>query len=367
MIRRSRWRQEDVQMFRIDVLPAEFGDALWIEYGNRRKPRRILIDCGTEAVYRDALRTRIEALKPSDRHFELFVVTHVDIDHIGGALEFLADAPRLGVRFTDVWFNGYRHLQPRSNPRGALQGEELTSLILAQQLRWNGMFGGGAIVVPDGGALPSARLAGGMKLTLLSPTPRQLLNLEPEWEKTCRAAGLIPGQGRRRFGRRLRTMLARAVDSIESLANARFTSDTARPNGSSIALLAEYDGRRIVLGADAHAPVLLSSLRRLSGGAPLKVDAFKLPHHGSRNNTSIDLVRAVNCRHWIVSTNGKLFRHPDREAISRVALYGGTDNIIHFNYLTRFNEMWKARLLARRYRFTANYPASAEDGLGIDL
>lgn len=353
-------------MFRIDVLPAEFGDALWIEYGNRRKPKRILIDCGTEAVYRDTLRARIEALKPTDRHFELFVVTHVDIDHIGGAVKLLGDVGRLGVTFGDVWFNGYRQLQQAGGARGALQGEDLTALIQSQHLSWNGVFGGSAIVVPDNGALPGVTLAGGMKLTLLSPTPKQLSNLLPEWEKSCKAAGLIPGSGRRRFGRRLRALVSRAAETIETLANRRFVSDSARPNGSSIALLAEYHGRRILLAADAYAPVLVNSLRRLAGDRPLRVDAFKLPHHGSRNNTSIDLVRAVDCRHWIVSTNGKLFRHPDREAISRIALFGGPDKVIHFNYLTRFNEEWKARLLARRYGFKAMYPPD-QPGLAIDL
>lgn len=352
-------------VLRIEVLPAEFGDSLWIEYGAARRPRRILVDCGTQAVYRDALRGRIEALAPRDRHFELFVVTHVDVDHIGGAVDLLAESRQLGVTFGDIWFNGYRHLA--AGRRGALQGEDLTAHIEGMALPWNASFAGAAVVVPDQGALPGVELAGGMRLTVLSPTPAQLARLLPEWEKACRAAGLVPGAGRRRLRHRVRALLSRAMESIDALADRRFVSDSARPNGSSIALLAEYRGRRVVLAADALAPVLLTSLQRLAGRDPLRVDAFKLPHHGSRNNTNIELVRAVVCPHWIVSTNGKLFQHPDRECIARVAKYGSRGKTIHFNYLTRFNEMWKARLLARRFDFTARYPAAGEQGIALDL
>ena len=61
-------------MFRIDLLPAEFGDAIWMEYGIPTVPHRILIDCGTSAVF-PTVRQRILDLPTGDRHFELFVVT----------------------------------------------------------------------------------------------------------------------------------------------------------------------------------------------------------------------------------------------------------------------------------------------------
>ena len=40
-------------MFTIDMLPANEGDALWVEYGAGDGPiRRILIDCGRKTAYR---------------------------------------------------------------------------------------------------------------------------------------------------------------------------------------------------------------------------------------------------------------------------------------------------------------------------
>ena len=66
--------------------------------------RRILIDGGSPATY-PRLKKRIKALSPADRHFDLFVVTHIDSDHIGGAVK-LMDNALAGLSFGDVWLNG---------------------------------------------------------------------------------------------------------------------------------------------------------------------------------------------------------------------------------------------------------------------
>ncbi len=357
-------------MFRIDVLPAEYGDALWIEYGPAAGIRRVLIDCGTKMVFEQALRPKIEALDPKDRHFELFVVSHVDLDHIGGAIDLLDAAPTLGLTFGDVWFNGHRQIEAASTLLGPLQGEDLTARLLSQRLPWNVAFDGGPVMVADDGPLPEVTLEGGLRLTLLSPDARRLAAMRGEWVKACAAAGIVPGEGRppkQRAGRRRGTMLG--APPVDQWAQARFTSDRAKPNGSSIAMLVEYDGARLLLAADAFAPLLSASLARLPGAAdgPLALEAFKLSHHGSRNNTSIELVRAVRCRNWIVSSNGKMFEHPDREAIARVVTHGGPQAVLLFNYRSEFNELWADAALAERWHYRAVFPERDGQGLSIAL
>ena len=56
------------------------------------------------------LKARILKVPPSERRIDLFLMSHIDSDHIGGALPFLADVDVLGVRFDDPWFNGRKHL-----------------------------------------------------------------------------------------------------------------------------------------------------------------------------------------------------------------------------------------------------------------
>jgi beta-lactamase superfamily II metal-dependent hydrolase len=372
-------------MFRIHLLPAEFGDAIWIEYGPAADRHRILIDCGTSSVY-PTLRKRILDLPEDDRRFELFVVTHVDVDHIGGAIDLLKEREQLGVSFGEIWFNGYVHLTPggvMSGPDdedilGPLQGEELTQLVVANGAnRWNAVVKGGALVVPESGpvrAFPA--LPGGMKLTLLSPTQRQLDRLKPVWEAACRKAGIVPGGATAQDSSRLDEVEEAEEEEdilgepdVGQLAGSRFKPDSARPNGTSIALLAEYAGRRVLLAADAYAPVLIDSLSRLPSNRsdPLALDGVKMSHHGSRGNTSVELVRAVKCSNWLVSTNGKQFKHPDREAIARVIRHAGGGVKLHFNYRTDFNDMWAASGLRRRHGYETRYPSNAGAGIVVDV
>src|ERR1700687_5538080 len=157
------------------MLPAGYGDCLWIEYGeDQTRPHRVLIDGGTPASF-GALSARLKRLPEKSRQFELFVITHIDSDHIGGALPLLDRRAELSVQFDDVWFNGYIHIQPGfDDVLGPVQGEKLTKHIVDQKLAWNAAFKNRGVVVSDRGALPTKVLPGGLKLTLLSPTWQEL-------------------------------------------------------------------------------------------------------------------------------------------------------------------------------------------------
>lgn len=56
-------------MFRIELLPAAHGDAIWVKYGDPARPRRIVIDGGPASSYEQGLFRR---LKKGD-HIDLFV------------------------------------------------------------------------------------------------------------------------------------------------------------------------------------------------------------------------------------------------------------------------------------------------------
>jgi phosphoribosyl 1,2-cyclic phosphodiesterase len=70
----------------IEVLPAGFGDCLLVSCAVGRDTWRLLTDTGPDETY-PALRTRLLTIPPDGeghRHIDLFVVTHIDQDHIGG-------------------------------------------------------------------------------------------------------------------------------------------------------------------------------------------------------------------------------------------------------------------------------------------
>jgi len=362
-------------MLRIEMLPAAHGDCLWIEYGDPNKPSRVLVDGGTAPTY-TPLRDKIAKLPPDERHFDLFIITHVDADHIEGSVRLLGD-DNLGVKYDDVWFNGWKHLPSAAADRlGPVQGEMLSALIQKAKHPWNHAFEEGAAVVPNEGPLPSFELAGGLKVTLLSPTPAQLAKLAPKWKKAVEEAGLSPGVAKKALAQLAKTkklqpdVLGGLPVNVETLAKEAFGADTAEPNGSSIGVLVEFDGKRILLGADAFAPVLAASVQRLiddRGLERLPLSALKLPHHGSKANINPDLLKMLKCNRYLFSTNGAIFNHPDAEGVARVIKYGGKKIELLFNYRTEFNEVWDNDKLKDKYGYKATYAEGAKTGLAVEL
>jgi len=348
----------------IEMLPADHGDCLLVAYGDMQAPRRVLIDGGTTATF-SRLRKLIEALPLEQRHFELLIVTHIDSDHIDGVLPLLREREKLGVSFNDIWFNGWRHLvRTKSEFMGPRQGDMLGNFLsMHPELPWNKKFSGATVVVPDGGALPTHELNGGLKLTLLSPTRKELDALETTWIEASFRQGRIPGEAP--------PILGHQPSRLRQIANNPFIRDHAAANGSSIAVLLEYQGKRCLLTGDAFADTLLASINRLPDTqGRLKVDAFKLPHHASKANVKDALIQAVQCSRYLISTDGGRFNHPDDEAIVRV-LSNADDTVeLYFNYESSTTRKWKLSKLpsdmhVKQYR--AYYPSSEEGGLRIEL
>ena len=352
--------------FDIELLPARNGDCLWLTYGEADDEHHVMIDCGSVEVEQIA-RERIMSVP----RVELFVLTHIDADHISGAVPLFAD-DEVGRRIDDVWFNGWDQL------RGFLsvaQGEAFSELLGRpdRPFHWNRIEpGGGAVppIVTDGVTHPEVDLAGGLKLTVLSPTPAGLRRLATNWRTAL--AELNPSKAV--LGHRPRPL---PPDDPAALDLAKLdadgpTKDSSIPNLSSIALLAEFGGRAILLTGDAHADVLASSIRALQeargrGGQRLHLDACKLSHHGSANATTKELLDTIECARYLVSTDGSIFYHPDRAAVARVILHGGEHPTLHFNYRTDLDGFWGDGELQARYGYATVYPDGADEASGLTV
>jgi beta-lactamase superfamily II metal-dependent hydrolase len=355
-------------MFNVHMLDAGHGDCLWVEYGNPRAPKRILIDAGTARTYTKSLLPRIEAVVAAEGKcvFELFVITHIDDDHIGGSLRLLDEVDPAVVKFKEIWFNGYYHLsnQPPAD-LGAMQAEKLTELIRRGRWPWNRKYGRLAAMVPRDGKLKTYQFAG-MKLTLLSPTFEKLQKLRDSWEEVILEAGLVPGKAFQQAD----TVLPGGFlgDDVEVMAAMPFKQDATPANGASIAFLAEFEGVRVLFGADAHPSVLVESARRPPfRGAPVPVKAFKLPHHGSAKNVSTPMLEAFPADHYLVSTDGARFKHPNDPAIARVVLAAqGRQVTLHFNCETEFNRDWGERGRKEDFGYETRF-GQPDEGLVVEL
>jgi len=357
-------------MINIELIQAAQGDCIWIEYGDDQDSlHRILIDGGTSDTYK-RLKKRIKKLKPNERHFDLLVITHIDADHIAGILKLL-EKDNLSITFSDIWFNGYKHLG-KTNIRGVKQGELLSDYLEQPHLNWNKAFKGKAVCVDKRKKFKPIKLPGGMKLTLFSPTEQALTNLKPHWFKEAKKAGLL-ADSRLAYVKDLDTrprkskLLSRAMlPDVDALSKVSFEPDTSLTNGSSIAFLSEYDNKKMLFTGDAYATVLLDSIQRyLPGCEPLYLDLFKIPHHGSDGNISKKLLERIRCSTYLISTSGAYHEHPDEIAIARIIKYGGHKPDIYFNYLSKYNKIWDNTALQEKYKYDAHYPTDKQTSIKI--
>ena len=369
-------------MFKITMLPAGWGDCLWIEYGPAGAPtKRILIDGGIGSTYKE-LKTRIELLGQNDRHFELLIVTHIDADHIEGAVKLLGSISSLGVSFGDVWFNGFKHLPADEAPDhelGGAQGEFLSALIQSRGLPWNKWLKGEGVRADDTDGPRVIDFGDGMKLTILLPTRQALRNLRSEWKEAVKEAGLNGATLEEVLKKLSKRTALRPVDDlvlgtkpidVSKMADSVFVADASKPNGSSITVLAEFEEKRILLTGDAHAHPLQSAIAKLAASTPngrLKLNAMKMPHHGSSGNISIPVLKLLDCSHYLFSSNGKKHHHPDPETVARVIRYGGKNPSLHFNYRSPESEIWEKLHKTTNTPFEPFYPKEGETGLTLPL
>jgi hypothetical protein len=313
-----------------------------------------------------------------DRRIELVVMTHVDTDHVEGLVRLFANNP-LPVKVQDVWFNGWRHMEKANGLLGANQGEFLSALLSRrlQPTQWNGAFQKEAVVVKDAEPLPEVQLEGGMKLTLLSPTPMSLNkmrdawkadigpgmkpgDLESAWKKLSTRKAYLPGQG-----------LLGSTPELDALLEKQFKIDQAVANGSAIAFLAELEDKSCLFLADAHHRVITSSLKRLlnqRGQTRLKVSAVKVAHHGSAGNISDELISLIESPRFLFSTNGAIFKHPDKEAVERIIARSVCQPpTLYFNYLSPTTEPWKDADLQRQLNYRAEFNSNGDKPFTIEL
>lgn len=353
--------------FNVEMFPAHEGDCLLVAYGESGgKTHRVLIDGGRGIRAYKALKARFETLPAEERTLDLLVNTHVDADHIEGVLRLVEDESA-DIAYEDIWFNGFDHLtKPAAGSNiesfGAKQGERFTKAILERDLPWNKAFQKQSVVVPDAGDLPVKTLLGGMTITLLSPNWGGLSDLKRDWIKECKKAGVIPGIAARREeleGEESFGALNKA--KVRELAESPYDGDNSAANASSIAFVAEFGEKSVLFAGDAHVETLLPNLARLS--APASFDALKVSHHGSKGTVSRDLLAAIHCQTFLISTNGSRHNHPHAEAIARIVTSTDAPKKLICNYNSDEMITWDQRALRTEFKYEVLLPEQQEDGM----
>ena len=368
-----------MSVFRLTMIPANEGDCLILSYGaSETALRHVLIDGGTTGSWK-RLKPALAAIGARGEEIELMVLSHIDGDHIDGLLK-LAQDPALPLAPKAVWHNGFRQIEPflpaTGGPGllGVPNAEKFSVALAARGWALNTRFGGSAITVEK---QASAFAFAGLTLTLLSPGRDKLEAMAIEWKKKLGGAalgpagevplpeagampgsmpGLMPG---------LLPLAMRpfpAVLDVEALCGPS-KHDEAEANGASIALIAEFDGKRVLLGADAHPDQIATTLAANAGeDGRCRFDLVKLPHHGSQANVTREVIELLDCRRFAFSTSGSKFGHPDPEAIARILKFGNAGTkTFWFNYASDRTTPWDDPALKAQWDYACVFPPPGAD------
>ena len=290
------------------------GDAISIRFlGNDAKYHNILIDGGTEFgdLYTNALKRKLQEIVDKEEIIDLWIITHIDDDHIGGILRFIKDEQireQVDLTKTKFWFNysnfDYDTGLKDNNLISVSQGIRLRDF-LAQHSKIEDAITSKCSQIDFWGA----------KISILSPDNKKFNELVKKREnkkikiRERKSIGLTSSQSND-YERKL-----------EDFDLSKFKEDSSDENGVSIAFLFEHKGKKILFLSDSHPSVIVKSLIKLgySKGKKIVVDYMQIAHHGSKRNTNDKLLQMIDCENFIISADGyNKHNLPNKETLARI-------------------------------------------------
>lgn len=379
--------------FSLEALQAFHGDSLLLHAGSDDEPVLVLIDGGPSRTWETSLQPRLAQLRAERAgadgalRIDLAMVSHIDSDHVAGMVDLAGalvteqqDSKPLSYDVRTLWHNSFDDvlgndaeelraaaLDVLARPVDDAAADEIRAAGLAvvasvaegrelrdqaRTLGWevNAPFDG-PVMLPAGG--PRTITLGTLRLTVICPHQKQLDRLHAAWDR----------------------WLAEHPKAVAGAVPATVSRDTSPYNLSSIVVLAECDGRRMLLTGDARDDHILSGLdaAAVAREGRTHVDILKLPHHGSIRNMTPAFFERVTADHYVISADG---RHGNPESATLeliVASRADDDFTIHLTNRVG-SETLEARLdafLAARQRsgraYGVRFRDEAAHSLRIDL
>ena len=312
---------------------------------------------------------RLGELEP--RHVDRLVLgAHIDADHIEGMILAVNDRD-LGLEISEVWYNGYPQL---SKELAAPHGEILGALISERGLDWNEDFRRGAVkATTSGESLTTVRLPGDLIITVLAPAQSDLRALHDYWLAACEEAGrrwINRGTLKLLHEKLIRTRGTGIWASNRSTSNGSHVTVAARIRPSLTAAALSCSPSTETVGCCSPAtrrPALhgLSDPPRSARNRAIELSDFKVPHHGSANNITREIIEMAPAERYLFSSTGSHFNHPDDSAVATVLRYGRRGAELVFNYSNPRTRQWGIESLREQYRHTTRYPEPGMSGIRL--
>ncbi len=379
----------------VHFLPAMAGDCILIELEH---PDCILIDCGYKTTYNTELRPLLLRLSAEGYRISLMIISHIDRDHIEGAVHFLrengdAEIPAI-IPVDEIWINGFFNTL---FPRLEFKHREIDELSLEERKMLSDKLKSLKMSFPDEGyisatqckALERLCVQNGYRVNCSCPdriVKRSAMRYSEVATNRisiagCQIAILNPGEPQlealsreldremiRWFGRDYKIQQSDEFTQLFELLMELYEEPTSSEpimamsanlkswlgtsllapmnavNRSSIVVEIIYHGRNMLFTGDGESSDWVEFL------API-YDLIKISHHGS-TKPNIKLLENCKAKHLLVSTNGGAYdRYPENELLARM-IFSGAERL-HFNY--DIGQKQQLMDLQDSYGFSANF------------
>jgi len=324
-------------IFSLEALQAFHGDSLLLHAGSAAEPVLLLIDGGPSGTWERSLQPRLEELRAERAgdgalQIDLAMVSHIDSDHVAGMVDFAGelvteqqDSKPLRYEVGTLWHNSFDDVLGNdaedlrvaavdilSAPVADRVADEIRAAGLAvvasvaegrelrdqaQTLGWsvNEPFDG-PVVLPKEGVRKIT--LGPLSLTVVCPHAEQLEKLHAAWDKWLKGH----------------------PKAVANPATAAASRDNSPYNLSSIVVLAECDGKSMLLTGDARDDHVLAGLEEagIAKDGKTHVDILKLPHHGSIRNMRAEFFACVTADHYVISADGR-HGNPETDTLTLIA------------------------------------------------
>ncbi|BBC41321.1 MBL fold metallo-hydrolase [Photobacterium damselae subsp. piscicida] len=244
--------------FRIQMLKAKTGDSFIVECGNET----FFIDGGTRSVAK-YLKRYLQKNDPAK--LRAVFVTHVDRDHIGGIAKLYGQFSQHVPKTAPIYMNHPEQIAVNTNTSGLVTYEDGNNLK--------------EVLTKSGYVLDEATTGkvidfNGVKVNILSPPSVVVGKLFTEWKASD--DGLVSSD-----------IIEVDCSKIPLEPKNNISNDIV--NASSITLTVTYAGKAALFLSDSLPEVVLNQL-----GEKTKFDVVKISHHGSKHNTSMELLSRIN-------------------------------------------------------------------------
>lgn len=350
------------------------GDCFLITY----EDKNFLIDSGYKTTSERLIKD-LKLMSDNGEKLDLLIITHIDNDHIGGAISLL-EAENI-IKIDEIWYNGYLQVfdieedfkridgiaelkirniisnNVSNNSKnnnyviGYDEAKSLEELLFNKKIPINNKFNGKAIYSNMKYLFDEEDI----EFRFLSPSRSIMDNLKDEWKSVLEEYDYY-GQERNVFympkafefyymnDKEINNCNYEIGSKENELLDAEILSkvenklDNTTINRSSLAFILRIKNKNLLFLGDSNPADIENELKKLINEDERykNISLMKISHHGSKYNINNSLISIINVESFLISTNGAPIRDgvpskPHLETIAKI-LYNEPNATMFFNY-----------------------------------